>query len=139
MSQATGSPFENGYVKSQTLPNRAGRDISNFMSAYYQGGREAPPVDKTMATPMQAMMMMSSIVVTDRVTSQGDTRVANLLASGVSDEAAIEELFLAGLTRYPGAAEVTVANRVIAARGRAQGLEEIQWSVLNSPEFLLNH
>jgi hypothetical protein len=139
MSQATGSPFENGYVKSQTLPNRAGRDISNFMSAYYQGGREAPPVDKTMATPMQAMMMMSSIVVTDRVTSQGDTRVANLLASDLSDEDAIEELFLAGLTRYPGAEEVTVANRVIAARGRAQGLEEIQWSVLNSPEFLLNH
>ncbi len=139
MSQATGSPFESGYVKSQTLPNRAGRDISNFMSAYYQGGREAPPVDKTMATPMQAMMMMSSTVVTERVSSEGETRVAKLLASGVTDEAAIEELFLAGLARYPGPEEVTVANRVIAAKGREQGLEEIQWSVLNSPEFLLNH
>jgi hypothetical protein len=65
--------------------------------------------------------------------------VAKLLASGVSDEAAVEELFLAGLARYPGAEELTVANRVIEAKGRAQGLEEIQWSVLNSPEFLLNH
>ena len=139
MSQATDAPFQRGYVKAQTLPRRAGRDISNFMSAYYQGGREAPPVDKTMATPMQAMMMMSSSVVTQRVSAEGETRVAKLLESGQSDDGMIEELFLASLSRFPGAEEVTVAKRVISAKGRQQGIEEIQWALLNSPEFLLNH
>jgi hypothetical protein len=146
VAQATDSPLRGQqfgktlkYVKEFTTPSSSGRDVTAFMTAYYQGGREMPPIDKTMATPVQAMMMMASPIVTQRVSAQGDTRVAKLLKSGKSDEAIIEDLFLASVSRLPGASEMEVAQRVIAERGRQKGVEDIHWSVLNSPEFLLNH
>jgi hypothetical protein len=61
------------------------------------------------------------------------------LKSGGSDEAIIEDLFLASVSRLPSADEVEVAKRVIAERGKQKGAEDIHWAVLNSPEFLLNH
>ena len=60
--------------------------IFSFMQAYYQGERAMPPVDKNIASPVQAMMMMTSPVVTKRVSAEGDNRVANLLKSGKSDD-----------------------------------------------------
>src|SRR5262249_709280 len=69
--------------------------IFSFMQAYYQAERAMPPVDKNVSSPVQAMMMMTSPVVTKRVSGEGSTRVANLLKAGKSDEEVIEELFLA--------------------------------------------
>jgi hypothetical protein len=97
-----------------------------------------PPVDKNVASPVQAMMMMTSPVVTKRVTGEGNTRVAQLLKSGKSDEAILEELFLAALSRRPTADEVEVGKRVIA-KDKKTGVENIQWALLNSTEFLVNH
>src|SRR5438093_1644643 len=109
-----------------------------FMQAYYQAERALPPVDKNIASPVQAMMMMTSPVVTKRVGAQGNTRVANLVKTGKSDDEILEELFLASLTRRPTADEVEVAKRVIA-KDRNKGIENIQWALLNSAEFLVNH
>ena len=109
-----------------------------FMQAYYQAERALPPVDKNIASPVQAMMMMTSPVVTKRVGAQGNTRVANLVKAGKSDDEILEELFLASLTRRPTADEVEVAKRVIA-KDRNKGIENIQWALLNSAEFLVNH
>ena len=50
----------------------------------------------------------------------------------------VEELFLASLSRRPTADEVEVAKRVIA-KDRKAGVENIQWALLNSTEFLVNH
>ena len=109
-----------------------------FMQAYYQAERAMPPVDKNIASPVQAMMMMSSPIVTKRVSADERTRVANLLKSGKSDEEMIEELFLASVSRRPTTEEVEVAKRLIA-EDRKGGTETIQWSLLNSAEFLVNH
>jgi len=115
-----------------------GRNLFAFMQAYYQVERAAAPAEKNITSPTQAMMMMSSPLVTERISSAGGTRVANLLNSGKSDDQMITELFLASLTRYPSEGEVEVAKRVLA-EDRETGLEDIQWSLLNSPEFLVNH
>jgi hypothetical protein len=141
VAQATDVPIsgQTKYVKQFALPGGAGRDVQGFMAAYYQGGREMPPVDKSMATPVQAMMMMASPVVTQRVSAGKDTRVARLLKSDKSDDQIAEDLFLSSVSRYPAAGELEVAKRVISERGRQQGVEDIQWALLNSPEFLLNH
>jgi hypothetical protein len=153
MAQATDAPFSvqhygepRAYVKQLTNPKNmksrnAGdnNDVYAFMQAYYQSERALPPVDKSMASPVQAMMMMSSPVVTKRVGAEGKTRVANLLKSGKSDDGIIEELFLSSLSRLPGTGEVEVGKRLIAEKGRERGVETIQWVLLNSPEFLLNH
>jgi hypothetical protein len=76
--------------------------------------------------------------VTKRVSAEGTTRVANLLKSGKTDDQVIEELFLAALSRRPKTQEVEVAKRVIA-KDRKTGFEDIQWALLNSTEFLVNH
>jgi len=81
---------------------------------------------------------MTSPVVTKRVTAEGSTRVANLLKANKSDDEALEELFLAALTRRPTTEELEVAKRVLA-KDRKTGLENIQWALLNSTEFLVNH
>ena len=112
--------------------------VFTFMQTYYQGERAMPPVDKNVASPVQAMMMMTSPVVTKRVGAQGNTRVAHLVKAGKSDDEILEELFLASLTRRPTADEVEVAKRVIA-KDRNKGIENIQWALLNSAEFLVNH
>ena len=155
ISQATDTPFDleqNGeslrYIKQLYNPvdvkgrgrggNDESRQLFTFMQAYYQVERAAAPAEKNITSPTQAMMMMSSPIVLERVSAEGNTRVANLLDSGKSDDEIIAELFLSSLTRYPTDQEVEVAKRVIA-EDRESGLEDIQWALLNSPEFLVNH
>ena len=112
--------------------------IYAFMQTYYQAERTTPPVDKNVASPVQAMMMMTSPIVTKRISGEGTTRVATLLKSGKTDDEMIEELFLAALSRRPKAQEVEVAKRVIA-KDKKIGFEDIQWALLNTTEFLVNH
>jgi hypothetical protein len=156
LAQATDAPYtirqvgENKrYVKEVTNPlllkggggpneNKENTQVFAFMQAYYQAERAMPPVDKNIASPVQAMMMMTSQVVTKRVSSEGNTRVANLLKSGKSDDQIVEELFLSSLSRRPTAEELEVAKRVIA-KDRKAGPENVQWALLNSAEFLVNH
>ncbi len=160
VTQATGAPYDlrqfgekRQYVKELTNPlnmkaggGDGGRNagvtestlVYSFMQTYYQGERAMPPVDKNIASPVQAMMMMTSPVVMKRVAAEGTTRVATLLKSNKSDEAILEELFLAALSRRPTADEVEVGKRVIA-KDKKTGVENIQWALLNSTEFLVNH
>jgi Protein of unknown function (DUF1549)/Protein of unknown function (DUF1553) len=119
-------------------PSNENNAIYAFMQAYYQAERTTPPVDKNVASPVQAMMMMTSPIVTKRISAEGTTRVANLLKSSKTDDQVIEELFLAALSRRPKTQEVEVAKRVIA-KDRKTGFEDIQWALLNSTEFLVNH
>jgi hypothetical protein len=119
-------------------PGTESSAIYTFMQAYYQAERTTPPVDKNVASPVQAMMMMTSPIVTTRIRAEGTDRVANLLKSGKSDDELIEELFLATLSRRPKTQEVEVAKRVIA-KDKKIGFEDIQWALLNTTEFLVNH
>jgi hypothetical protein len=153
VAEATDVPFpvrEYGqarkYVKELTNPARMrtdqnveNKEVFAFMQAYYQSERALPPADKSMANAIQAMMMMSSSVVTKRVGADANTRVANLLKSGKSDEQMIEELVLASLSRFPTGGEVEFGKHLIEEKGKSQGLETMQWVMLNTPEFLLNH
>jgi hypothetical protein len=159
MAQATAVPFtfrqfgqSLGYVKELTNPltvlpgggptggsgnSNEGNPLFAFMQAYYQAERAMPPVDKNIASPVQAMMMMTSPIVTKRVSSENN-RVSNLLKAGKSDEEIVEELFLSSLSRRPTSEEMEVAKRVLAADKKV-GAENIQWAMLNSAEFLVNH
>ena len=101
------------------------------------------------ASAVQTMLMMSSPAVTDRVQAKGGGAVARLVESGRSNSEAIEELFLRTLSRFPKADEAEVAERILNEKtsklqyvtvgDRIQALEDLQWSLLNTPEFLLNH
>jgi len=152
VAQATDTPFAltvygepRSYVKELVNPisvRQTGRGegsaIYAFMQTYYQSERAMPPVDKNVASPVQAMMMMTSPVVMNRVSHEGNTRVAKLLKSGKSDDEMIEELFLASLSRLPNTEEMNVAKRVLA-QDKKTGPGDLQWALLNTTEFLVNH
>jgi hypothetical protein len=114
------------------------KSLYTLMQAYFAQERNLPPEDKNVATPMQAMVLMSSPLVNRRVSAEGTTRVANLLKAGKSEEDIVEELFMASLVRRPTAEEMEVAKRLMA-KDKKGGTEIVQWSLLNSAEFLLNH
>ena len=152
MAEATGVPYKatyygqpKNYVKELTNPVKmkqgAGenKEVFAFMQAYYQAERALPPADKSLASPVQAMMMMSSPIVTTRILPEGNTRVAKLLKSGKSDDEVLEELVLSTLSRFPTAGELELEKRLIAEKGRDKAFENTMWVLMNNAEFLLNH
>ena len=107
------------------------------MQAFFQSGRETPPALPNRASAVQAMMMMNSPAVTNRLRPESGL-LQQLLKSGKSDAEITEELFLTAIARKPTGEEVEVADRIIKAN-RNQGAADILWALLNTPEFLLNY
>ena len=114
-----------------------GTAISALMQAFFQSGRETPPSLPNRASAVQAMMMMNSPAVTNRLRPETGL-LQQLLSSGKSDAAITEELFLTAIARTPSKEEVEVAERILKAN-RTQGAADILWALLNTPEFLLNY
>lgn len=112
--------------------------VSALIQSFFQNNRQTPATFGNQASSVQAMLMMSSPVVTKRVADVKGTRVGTLLASGKSGPEILDELFLATLARKPSAGEVKACQHLISA-DRNTGFEDIQWALLNSPEFLVNH
>ena len=58
----------------------------------------------------------------------------------VTDEAVLEELFLASLGRFPTAAELdTFHQHRLTATDRAEAFADVAWALINTREFILNH
>jgi hypothetical protein len=114
-----------------------GTAISALMQAFFQSGRETPPSLPNRASAVQAMMMMNSPAVTNRLRPEAGL-LQQLLKSGKSDAQITEELFLTAISRTPSAEEVEVAGRILKSN-RNQGAADILWALLNTPEFLLNY
>jgi hypothetical protein len=119
-------------------PGAEGVVVSALMQSFFQNNRQTPATFGNQASSVQAMLMMSSPVVTKRIADLKGTRIGTLLASGKSNPEIVEELFLATLARNPTAGEVKACEHLISAYGKT-GFEDIQWALLNSPEFLVNH
>ncbi len=94
---------------------------------------------------VQVLFHMNDSSIVNRVFSNLPTRVSRLLASTMSDQDAITQLFLATLGRPPTATEMEVARRnqspsttSIPSR-RESWFSDIQWALINRAEFLFNH
>jgi hypothetical protein len=64
------------------------------------------------------------------------------LAGSLSDDAAlIDELYLTAYSRYPTDSErASVADYLKSlSNSRRRAVEDILWSLMNTPEFLFNH
>ncbi|MXZ61524.1 MAG: DUF1553 domain-containing protein, partial [Acidobacteria bacterium] len=133
-------------VKELTTPSdlggRRGRgegaEVDALMQSFFQSNRMTPAPVGNRGSILQALLMMQSGVVNRRVSSESGGRVADLLASEKGDGDLVNELFLGTLGRPPTAAEAELGAERIAA-DRQQGTQDLQWALLNSPEFLLNH
>ena len=90
-------------------------------------------------TVAQVLHVLNSPQIDSRL-RHADGRIARLCA-GVSDnQALIHELYLTFYSRLPTAAERTAARQHLdRSSDRREAVEDLAWSLLNSPEFLLNH
>jgi hypothetical protein len=144
-------------------PAHVNREVSEFLRAFGQQSRDNLPAE-TPTSSLQAMLMMNSQVVLERVKAEGNSRVDQLLsrladdrivieqsyrsAAGrspqaeeiehVLDRGLVEKIYLATLSRRPLSAEMDIALSALH-KDRKQGLENLQWALLNKPEFLFNY
>ncbi len=118
-------------------PKKAGRDVQGFMRTFGQSNRDEMP-RKTMPSSLQAMLLMQSKVVTDRVLAIGGSRVDTLLKEVADDQALLDRLYMETLSRWPTAPEKEVALRALA-KDRRRGAENLQWALINSPDFIFNY
>ena len=87
----------------------------------------------------QALALMNGAEVNQKIAAPSG-RVQRLVRSGRPDEAVIEALYLAALSRKPSAPELREAGALLrAGKSRPEGAEDLMWSLLNSREFLFNH
>ncbi|HYI96352.1 MAG TPA: DUF1549 domain-containing protein [Bryobacteraceae bacterium] len=144
-------------------PAHATREVAEMMRAFGQVSRDEMP-KRAHTSSLQAMLMMNSKVVLDRVKAEGNSQVEQLLkvreterphiAKSIEaakkreavpaeielalDRSLVTKLYLATLSRDPLEAEVRIAMGELE-RDRKKGLENLQWALLNSPEFLFNY
>jgi hypothetical protein len=115
-------------------------DMVNIMTAFFQGNREMPVPPGNRATPLQAILMMSSGLMKERVLAENGSRLQLLLESNKTNEEIIEEIYLASLSRGPRPEETQWALQTLELdKNRKKGFENLQWTLLNGAEFLLNH
>lgn len=87
-----------------------------------------------------ALHLMNGDTVTNKL-GDGRGRISRLLKANTSNDAILEELFLATLSRLPTEAERTAAQEALSKvkpEARKEVLEDILWALLNSKEFLFN-
>ena len=115
-----------------------GAEISAIMQSFFQTNRFTPIPIGNKASTLQAMMLMNSNTVNDRVRAEKDGLVQKLVESGKSNDEIIDEMFLISLSRRPNAMEKDVALKALR-EDRKRGAENLQWALLNGIEFVLNH
>jgi hypothetical protein len=92
----------------------------------------------------QALMMMNGDLMEQAVACRPGSFLANLLEQarlrGVSDDRYIvNHLYLAALSRFPGAHELSNARNIFNSNSdTVQVMEDMFWALLNSNEFVLN-
>ena len=128
-------------VKRLTSPGDIGRTgegmpVDALMQSFFQSNRRTPAQAGNRPSTLQALLMMQSTVVNDRVRVDAKGRIADLVASPRTDAELVDEIYLATLARRPSTAEAQVARQAIASN-RATGAENLLWALLNSPEFLV--
>jgi hypothetical protein len=126
-----------GMVMQMPEPGKAGTDVKNFLRTFGQSNRDDMP-KKTPQSSLQAMLLMQSRIVNERVAAKGGTRVEQLLAEKLDDPGLVRKLYLSTVSREPNGAELATALKALAG-DRKRGAENLQWALINSPEFIFNY
>jgi hypothetical protein len=89
----------------------------------------------------QVLMMFNGDMIKSATSTGKGGFLDTVASSGMKNESKIEALYLAALARKPSRSELSVANRMVAARkGDVIGaLQDVWWAVLNSNEFIIQH
>ncbi|QDV10618.1 hypothetical protein CA51_04680 [Rosistilla oblonga] len=89
----------------------------------------------------QALMMFNGDLVKNATSIESGTFLGDLSRQNLKPIEKVNRLFLAGMGRRASRDELTIANKLLAARkgDQAEMLQDLWWAILNSNEFILNH
>jgi hypothetical protein len=124
-------------VQQMSEPKKADKEVQGFMKIFGQSNRDDFP-KKATPSSLQAMLLMQSKIVTDRVLAMGGSSVERLLKETSTDAELVDRMFLSTLARRATEAERAVSVKALA-KDRRRGAENLQWALLNSPEFIFNY
>jgi len=127
-------------VKAGKEESKEGPEISALLNSFFETDRNGAVPMGNKPTTLQAILMMSSGVVNNRVVADDDGRLKTLLNSGKTDEGIVDELYLASLARRPTSAEKKYLLESLPFKtDRKRATENLAWVLLNNIEFLVNH
>ncbi len=87
----------------------------------------------------QALHLVNSTTLHQKVISDNG-RIATLLKANKSEAEVLDDLYLATLSRRPRPDELTTIDELLRdSPSRAEGLQDLLWTLLNSSEFVFNH
>jgi hypothetical protein len=116
---------------------QGGGDLKYLLRTFGQSTRRNPPKPLT-GSLLQPLVLMQTPVVLDRVRAENDSRVQRLLDTYPENAKVVDELFLATLARTPSDEERAVGLEELRS-DRVRGAENLQWALINNPEFFFNH
>jgi hypothetical protein len=96
-----------------------------------------PPCERTTdSTTPQILHLMNSTAL-NRKLQEDSARPATLAARDMSNEQIVEEVFLRVYCRPPTVDEASKATASLVRHdNRREGIEDLFWALLNTPEFL---
>ena len=111
----------------------------NFFNVYGKPDLSSIPERDMKPSLLQALHQLAGPTFTAKLSREGG-RVDRLLQREASDEAIIEELYLAALCRFPTESEQAGLKAMIGRRdSRREAVEDLLWALVNSEQFLNNH
>ncbi len=126
-------------TRATQLPD--GEVNNNFLKTFNQPARElACECERgTGASLAQALQMLNGKTVHARL-RDNKNRISRLLNKKTPPPKMIEELYLATLSRPPREKEMEIATEYIqSAANKREAWEDLQWTLLNTKEFLFRH
>jgi hypothetical protein len=151
VSQVTGAPTDfPGYppgMRAVQLPDA--RVNSYFLQIFGRPPRAITCECERSAEPSvaQALHVINGETINQKLRAPGSI-VDTFIKLGVSDEMAINHLYLAAFSRPPSQSELTSLLALLSAskdadqnpvEARRQAMEDLAWAALTSKEFLFNH
>ena len=112
-------------------------EAKSFLRTFGQANREQ--FDRQPGgSILQAMTLMNSPFVTRRVTAANGSLVEQMVKSSKNAAEIVDELYQATLSRFPLPEEKRIAMSWID-QDRRQGVEDLQWGLLNKLDFVFNY
>ena len=117
----------------------ARNNYGRFLDEFGRGNRDDAPRTNDTSIAQALSLMNDPVVVVNRVhRATANSTVAKVLASTTDPSSIIDQIYLATLSRHPNATEKQQALAFLAGGNVASRTEDLQWTLLNSLEFLFD-
>ena len=117
--------------------------LSRFLEVYGRPFRDVIPERDSRPNLTQALHMLAGSTYTEGLAVEG-SRIDRLVKAGASNDAVLDELYLAALTRTPTKDErdrllPMLKDGSAGPEDRKKTLEDLLWAIVASREFAYNH